>query len=68
MNILKAGNLNRIDNVKHFECDTCGCIFEADRTEYLRETDFRNGHYFICKCPTCDRDVILYPEDEVKHK
>ena len=62
--ILKAGDLNRIGNARRFQCEACGCVWEADRSEYHRETDFRNGHYYVCKCPTCERDTISYPEDQ----
>ena len=51
-------------NARRFQCEACGCVWEADRSEYHRETDFRNGHYYVCKCPTCERDTISYPEDQ----
>ena len=68
MKILKEGDTNRLGNIRHFECETCGCVFEACRAEYRQESDFRNGHYYICKCPMCRENVIVYPEDEAKWK
>ena len=64
MKIIKAGDLKRLSDVHRFQCSRCGCIWEADRSEYQIETDFRNGHYFSMRCPTCDRFVTCYPEDE----
>ena len=68
MKILKAGDINRIDNIRHFECKDCGCVFEADKSEYHQHTDFRNSHYYVIQCPTCGKHVVAYPEDEAKWK
>lgn len=67
MKIIKVGDLKRLDTAHRFECEHCGCIWEADRTEYLVQTDYRNGHYYMMQCPTCRRDAVCYPEDE-KHE
>ena len=64
MNILKPGDLSRANASRRFECDACGCEFVADRLEYREATDCRNGRYLRIACPTCGRDVALYPEDE----
>ena len=65
MRIIKAGRPKRA--IARFECRECGCVFEAERCEYRIETDYRNGHYYVCPCPTCGKDVIRYPE-EVERK
>ena len=64
MKIIKAGDIRRIDNTRKFTCKRCGCVFEADRSEYHTQSDFRNGHFYVCMCPTCGRDVLTYPEDD----
>lgn len=55
MKIIKEGDLELKRAVRTFECDECGCLWEADRTEYVTETDFRNGHVYVMDCPTCGR-------------
>ena len=63
MKIIKAGNETRMQAIRRFTCHHCGCIFEADRSEYSTQHDYRNGVYHVHPCPTCGRDVIAYPED-----
>lgn len=50
MKILKSGNTSL--NIKRFECEHCGCIFEADDTEYVE--DWRTPKP-ECECPTCHK-------------
>ena len=64
MKILKIGDMKRLDSTRRFECEHCGCIWEADSSEYLTQTDYRNGHYYLMACPTCRRDAVCYPEGE----
>ena len=52
MKILKQGDLKRLDKTRRFSCDKCGCIWEANQTEYRREPD-RNEDLIVCNCPTC---------------
>lgn len=54
MKIIKQGDINRLKEIKRFECKSCGCIFEAENAEYKREYSQRDdcGWYAI-KCPTC---------------
>ena len=54
MNIIKPGDMSRLDTTKRFECPACGCIWDANASEYRREMD-RNGDVFACECPTCKR-------------
>ena len=51
MKIIKRGDLNRINKTKRFECNKCGCIFDADEGEYTVGTQY-NDTYYASKCPT----------------
>lgn len=42
----------RLKETKRFECEKCGCIFEADKGEYTHTTQYNETHYY-CKCPNC---------------
>lgn len=64
MKIIKEGDLARVTSTRRFECERCGAIWEADASEYRVECDFRNGHYCVMACPTCRRDVIVYPDED----
>ena len=63
MNIIKAGDLKRLQKIRRFECEHCGCIWDSDSSEYHTETDYRNGHYYVMRCPTCSAVAISRPED-----
>lgn len=39
--------------VRHFECQACGCVFEADNTEYYYHQCGYNETEFLCQCPNC---------------
>ena len=56
MKILKPGTIEQMNRVKRFGCLTCGCIFEADNTEYQPEC-FRNETYYNCECPCCGKST-----------
>lgn len=51
MRIVQHGKT--IPEEKRFNCNTCGCIFYAEKGEYKRESDFRNDSYFHAICPEC---------------
>lgn len=58
MKIIKEGKtkeeLNQILNhTKRFKCKTCGCVFEADESEYKMEQDNIYSHFYS-KCPNCN--------------
>ena len=54
MKIIKEGDLNRLKEIRRFECEACGCIFEAENTEYKRDYSQReNCGWYAIKCPTC---------------
>ena len=51
--IIKPGDLSRLETVRRFECDLCGCVWEAGPAEY--STCFeRNEIICACACPTCN--------------
>ena len=54
MRIIKQGDLNRLKEIKRFECKACGCEFEADNTEYNHQYSQREMcSWYEIKCPTC---------------
>lgn len=56
MKIIKPGNPNYKNKPIEFTCETCGCVFEADKNEYdtgVMYNDFCN----YCTCPTCGHTV-----------
>lgn len=60
MKIIKNGSLKKIKKIKTFDCNFCGCLFEADNTEYKVGSQY-NQTYFYTICPFCGRTV--YRED-----
>lgn len=57
MKIIKQGKskeeIDRITKqVRQFECPTCGCVFEADNTEYKYHFGQGAG-LWECDCPNC---------------
>lgn len=60
MKIIKVGNLKKVQQIEMFDCDFCGCIFEADNTEYNIGSQYNETYYYI-RCPFCGRNV--YKED-----
>lgn len=60
MIIVKNGKIpNRIIC---FECDYCGCLFEAEKGEYLCSSQMEVLHnglgQYKCKCPCCNNMVF----------
>lgn len=49
--IIVNGDQSRMKTVR-FECEDCGCVFEANATEYWEI----NGTYY-CNCPFCGQEV-----------
>lgn len=56
MKIIKEGGFDTFRRIKRFECTRCGCIFEADETEY-RSGSYYNETYYYCECPFCKRNT-----------
>ena len=60
MKIIKPGNLD--ETIRRFKCDLCGCVFEANCSEYTdsgcrydeKEADFVQT--FVCSCPICYKE------------
>ena len=62
MKIIKQGlNKEEIDAIrnrtKRFLCNTCGCVFEADKDEYKASVDYQYTTYY-CKCPNCNDNAF----------
>lgn len=60
MKILREGTIPL--KLITFTCRNCGCIFEADKTEYTGITNHMeelesNGSGYKCICPTCSNVV-----------
>ena len=53
MEIIREGDLRRAKHIKRFYCRECGCVFDADNSEYRYDTTQYNEDSFYCKCPTC---------------
>ena len=67
MKILVEGRKG-VKKVRRFECGTCGCVFLAERHEYVdqntcRLTEYGIRHAFECDCPNCS-DVVVSTYDE----
>lgn len=61
MKILEKGNLEKIKNTRKFTCIKCGCLFEADESEYKYCDAFTQQHDGVaaeCKCPMCGADAF----------
>lgn len=56
MKIIKPGNYEASVKPKRFCCGRCGCVFEADISEYKAASQFAYIHDGVtaeCKCPSC---------------
>ena len=65
MKIIKHGVYD--PKIRRFYCQSCGCIFDAEEDEYLREIDCRNETIYSCICPDCGLTSYTssrVPEDE----
>ena len=56
MKILREGSQEKLLEVKRFICPSCGCIFEADNTEYRIGSQYNEEFYFV-DCPYCSKRV-----------
>ncbi len=56
MTVLKDGDPDRakqsVLKPRRFECEQCGCEFEANKDEYKVASQYNEISYF-CKCPCC---------------
>ena len=54
--IIKPGK--KPETTKRFECPHCGCVFEADRHDYEKAFNTRDGcYYYAIDCPNCGHTV-----------
>lgn len=65
MKIIKQGDLNKLKRIKRFKCEHCGCVFEADNTEYVHKFSQReNCDWYEIKCPTCGNFASLDTKED----
>lgn len=55
MKILQNGDPSMLLKQKRFLCKNCGCLFEANNSEYNTGTQIEPDCW--CKCPVCGRSV-----------
>ena len=56
--VIKIGKMP--DPIVEFTCDNCGCVFTAEKEDYVRNDEWtREGLYstYLCVCPCCDYAV-----------
>lgn len=57
MKIIQHGRpKTNFSTIKRFECDSCGCVFEADKDEYSNMNNFDESKMlpvYRCLCPEC---------------
>lgn len=44
------------DEPKYFYCRYCGCLFEADKHDYIIKQD-EDGSSYVTACPSCGHKV-----------
>ena len=49
--VLKHGDPDKINGLKYFRCDYCGCVFEAEKSDYWGGDQRDPGYY--SSCPDC---------------
>lgn len=64
MKILKSGDPRIALGIRIFDCDICGCVFEAERGEYDCGNQFEPSPW--CTCPCCNQ--IAYEASDVKRE
>lgn len=68
MKIIKKGNLELLRRPLIFHCSTCGCVFEADNTEYTWTFSQREGcGWYSVECPYCKKKINV-DDDKVEEK
>lgn len=60
MKIIREGDrgaaYRKEHNIVRFLCDKCGCIWEAEETEYHTVCNAYYKVYAVCNCPTCGKE------------
>ena len=63
MKIIKEGDKKlaelKRNKVKRFECSFCGCIWEANKDEYVTSSQY-NDEYYYSFCPCCQEIAYVY--------
>jgi len=55
MKIIQNGNPKLVFSAtKRFHCGSCGCLFEAEKDEYITGSQY-NDIFYQCKCPGCGK-------------
>lgn len=57
MKILVDGDLSKVYRTEKFECDRCGCVFEATNQEYDVRYDYSGVDHLSVTCPCCESRV-----------
>lgn len=60
MKIIKEGDLTKLNETKKFYCRACGCVFEANKGEYIEE-ELQINAIFLCECPCCGKKCVHSP-------
>lgn len=61
--IVKAGDITKVQGTREFTCYLCGTVFTADETEYQFPDYMDVGNFNIetmCICPTCDHPAYRF--------
>lgn len=57
--IIKDGELSLLKETIEFKCDKCGCVFTADKDDYMYRSDQSEGiSWYQISCPYCSNWVI----------
>lgn len=60
MEIIREGDISRLEPVYRFECPICGCIYEAVKSEcrpVIVGYNYNEDEEYYYKCPTCEYEV-----------
>lgn len=60
MKVIKHGGIafNKLN--KEFECDYCGCIFEASHEEYITDYEEYKWTIYACNYPECGNECYTF--------
>lgn len=63
MKIIKEGDPSKNRYPKRFICNQCGCVFEADNSEYNQAYDHGETSY-LADCPACGKTCEIPPDQK----
>lgn len=66
MKILKEGDKNLAKGALQFDCGRCGCVFVADRFEYVAKRFdgiLHSGIIANVTCPCCGKMICMQVND-----